>query len=689
MIYDHGNVGVYAYKTCKVTVTPENITGNNVVIDTINPSLANLTIYSNNANTSLATVNNVLSITITANETLKDAGITILGFTHVMNVNGAVASADVTVLQDSAEGNVSFDITAFDLAGNSFTANPTHLNSSNVIIDSSIPGVQSLNVVSDNSNPEFAMTGDTITVTLQVSEQIENSTLQILNTNITMSVNNDAANASITVLENSTNGPFEFTITAYDKTGNVFNVTPENITGNNVVIDTINPSLANLTIYSNNANTSLATVNNILNITITANETLKDAGITILGFTHVMNVNGAVASADVTVLQDSAEGDVSFNIIAFDLAGNSFTADHTELNSSNVIIDHSIPSVQTLNVTSNNADLEFAMAEDAITVTLQVSEQIENSTIQILNTNITMIVNNDTASANVTVLQDSPNGPVEFSITAYDKTGNVFHIAQDDITGNNVVIDTINPSLANLTIYSNNANTSLATVNNNLSITITANETLKAAGITILGFTHVMNVNGAVASADVTVLQDSAEGNVSFDITAFDLAGNSFTVDQTQLSLSNVIIDRTNPQLVDLVVYSNNNNISLARIGNVVNIMLNVTESLQSATISILNNTMNMIVVNDTAYTTVTVLQNSSNGPIEFNITAYDKTGNILNVTQNDITSTNTVIDTIDPSLVNLTISSNNTNPSFAKANDNVTITLTTTEPIGSITGTI
>ena len=37
-----------------------------------------------------------------------------------------------------------------------------------------------------------------------------------------------------------------------------------------------------------------------------------------------------------------------------------------------------------------------------------------------------MSVNDDTASANVTVLQNSSNGPVEFNITAYDKTGNVF-----------------------------------------------------------------------------------------------------------------------------------------------------------------------------------------------------------------------------------------------------------------------
>ena len=350
--------------------------------------------------------------------------------------------------------------------------------------------MQNLNVVSDNVNPEFAMAGDTITVTLQVSEQIENSTLQILSTSIDMSVNNDTASANIPVLQNSQNGPVEFIITAYDKTGNVFNVTQDDITGNNVVIDTNNPSLTDLTISSNNANPSLATVNNNLTITITANESLKAANITILGFTYTMSVNGAVASADVTVLQDSAEGDVSFNITAIDLAGNNFTADQTELNSPNVIIDSSIPGVQNLNVVSDNSNPEFAMAGDTITVTLQVSEQIENSTLQILSTSIDMSVNNDTASANIPVLQNSQNGPVEFIITAYDKTGNVFNVTQDDITGNNVVIDTNNPSLTDLTISSNNANPSLATVNNNLTITITANESLKAANITILGFTY-------------------------------------------------------------------------------------------------------------------------------------------------------------------------------------------------------
>ena len=763
----------------------------NVIIDNESPMLDNLTIYSNNANASLATVNNILNITITANEALKNANITILGSTYVMNVSGAVANASVNVDQNSVEGEVLFNITAFDLAGNNLTADQMELDSSNVIIDHSIPSVQYLNVTSNNSNSSLARAGDLINITLEVSEQIENSTLQILNESIPMTINNDTASATITVMDDSTNGPLEFNITAYDKTGNVFNVTQANIREENVVIDTNDPSLVDLTIYSNNANPSLATINNILNITITANEALKDASITILGSTHVMSVNGAVANASVTVDQNSVEGEVLFNITAFDLAGNSFTADQTELDSSNVTIDRSIPSVQYLNVVSDNSDPKIAMAGNTITITVQVSEQIESSTLQIRNTDTTMTISNDTASATVTVLQNSPNGPLEFNITAYDKTGNVFNAAQDIITDGNVVIDTNSPSLADLTIYSdnsrtdyamaghllnititanetlkdasitilgsthvmsvngavanasvnvysnstkgevsftitafdlagnsftvdqtdlqssnviidtsspmvedltiysNNANQSLATINNILYITMTANDTLKDASITILGAAHVMSVNDAVANASVTVDQNSVEGNVSFGITAFDLAGNRFTVDQTQLFSPNVIIDRTNPQLVDLLAYSDDNNTSLARIGDVVNITLNVTESLQSATIGILDNTITMDIVNNIAYTTITVLQNHTNGPLEFNITAYDKTGNILNVTQDDITGDNVVIDTIDPSLEDLTIYSNNTNPSFAKVNDNVTITLTTKEPIGSISGTI
>ena len=475
-----------------------------------------------------------------------------------MHTRYAVANADVTVSEDSAEGDVSFNITAIDLAGNSFAVDQTQLSLSNVIIDHSIPSVQNLSVISDNSDPKFAMAEDAITVTLQVSEQIATSTIQILNNNITMIVNNDTASADVTVQHDSQNGPVAFNIIAYDKTGNVFDVTQDGITGNNVVIDTINPSLATLTISSNNANTSLATINNILSITITANETLKDANITILNSTYSMSVNDAVASADVTVSEDSAEGDVSFNITAIDLAGNSFTANQTELNSSNVIIDHSIPSVQTLNVTSNNTDPEFAMAGDTITVTLQVSEQIENSTLQILNTDIDMSVNDNTASANVTVLENSQNGPVEFTITAYDKTGNVFNVTPDNVTGDNVVIDTINPSLATLTISSNNANTSLAKVNDIVTITLTANETIGSISVTVLGQPINANINGAIATASISVDQNTTNDFINFSINITDTNGAYMaSFDQYRLTPPNVFVD-TMPPVIKLTHHKTN-----------------------------------------------------------------------------------------------------------------------------------
>ena len=143
-----------------------------------------------------------------------------------------------------------------------------------------------------------------------------------------------------------------------------------------------------------------------------------------------------------------------------------------------------------------------------------------------------MTESNNTAYANISVLQNSPNGPVAFNITAYDIAGNEFNVTQDDASAN-VIIDTTNPALSNLTIYSNNSRTDYAMAGHLLNITITANEALKDANITILDSTYVMSVNGTVANASVNVYQDSTEDEVSFNITAFDLAGNSLTVNQT------------------------------------------------------------------------------------------------------------------------------------------------------------
>ena len=110
-----------------------------------------------------------------------------------------VANASVTVGESHADGQVDFSITALDLAGNSLAVNQVNLNSPNLTIDKNAPGAVSLTIYSNNSDPSLARAGDLINITLEVSEQIYNATLQILGTEINMTESNNTAYAAISV----------------------------------------------------------------------------------------------------------------------------------------------------------------------------------------------------------------------------------------------------------------------------------------------------------------------------------------------------------------------------------------------------------------------------------------------------------------------------------------------------------
>ena len=389
-----------------------------------------------------------------------------------------------------------------------------------------------------------------------------------------------------------------------------------------------------------------------------------------------------VANASVTVNATHADGQVEFNITAFDLAGNNLTVNQTNLNSPNLIIDKNVPGVTNLSLYSNNSDPSLARAGDLINISLELSEQIYNATLEILGTEINMTESNITAFANISVLQNFPNGLVAFNITAYDGAGNEFNVTQND-TSTNVMIDTVNPALSNLTIYSNNSRTDYAMAGHLLNITITANEDLKNANITILNSTYVMDVNGTVANASVNVYSNSTEGEVLFNITAFDLAGNNLTATQTNLTSSNITIDHTNPALSNLTIYSNNpHNISLATLGDTLNITITVDENLSIANITLLNSTYAMNITGMVANASVTVNATHADGQVEFNITAFDLAGHNLTVTQTNLISPNLTIDKKVPGVSNLTLYSNNSNSSLARSGDLINITLVASESI-------
>ena len=646
--------------------------------------MTNLTLYSNNSNSSLARAGDLINITLEASEQIYNATLQILNTTINMTESNNTAYANISVLQNSPNGPVAFNITAYDIAGNEFNVTQDDA-SANVIIDTTNPTLSNLTIYSNNSRTDYAMAGHLLNITITANEALKDANITILDSTYVMSVNGTVANASVNVYQNSTEDEVLFNITAFDLAGNSLTVNQTHLNSSNLTIDQTNPTLSNLTIYSNNHNTSLATLGDILNITITANENLSSANITLLNATYAMSITGVVANASVIVNATHADGKVEFNITAFDLAGNSLTVNQTHLNSPNITIDENVPGVTNLTLYSNNSNSSLARAGDLINITLEASEQIYNATLQILNTTINMTESNNTAYANISVLQNSPNGPVAFNITAYDIAGNEFNVTQDDASAN-VIIDTTNPTLSNLTIYSNNSRTDYAMAGHLLNITITANETLKDANITILNSTYVMSINGTVANASVNVYQNSTEGVVSFNITAFDLAGNSLTVNQTQLNSSNLTIDQTNLTLSNLTIYSNNHNTSLATLGDILNITITANENLSSANITLLNATYAMSITGVVANASVIVNATHADGKVEFNITAFDLAGNSLTVNQTHLNSPNITIDENVPGVTNLTLYSNNSNSSLARAGDLINITLEASEQIYNAT---
>ena len=156
------------------------------------------------------------------------------------------------------------------------------------------------------------------------------------------------------------------------------------------------------------------------------------------------------------------------------------------------------------------------------------------------------------------VSQNSPNGPIEFNITAYDKTGNILNVTQDDITSNNTVIDTIDPSLLDLTISSNNTNPSFAKVNDIVTITLTANETIGSISVTVLGQPINANINGAIATASISVDQNTTNDFINFSINITDTNGAYMaSFDQYRLTPPNVFVD-TMPPVIKLTHHKTN-----------------------------------------------------------------------------------------------------------------------------------
>ena len=213
-------------------------TGNSVSLDEkVVPTLSIASIASNNAIPTQAVENDVVTLTLTASETIStpvvtfESGAVAITDTSITyeNTTGNIWTATYTVSADDTAGAVSYSIAFSDSAGNVGTAVTSGSGSVTVIHDSTAPTISSVSIASNNSTTTEGFAGDEVTLTFTAGEPIGAPTVTFKSggaavTDTSISYSNDSGNtwtATYTVNASDTAGAVTYSIAFSDSAGNV------------------------------------------------------------------------------------------------------------------------------------------------------------------------------------------------------------------------------------------------------------------------------------------------------------------------------------------------------------------------------------------------------------------------------------------------------------------------------------
>ena len=598
-----------------------------VRVDTTAPTVALddddaeiLTVVSNNDDdaddANLAIKDDTVTLTFTASEELHG---TADHNTVIFKVGDAAAHSAVNLVATTAEddghvytasfdvaagenGTVSYVLQLTDLAGNVTT---TASADSDCTVDTTAPTVATdttVSVVSNNDDDaddaNLAIKDDTVTLTFTASEELhgtaDHNTVVF---KVGAAAAKDAINLSATAADDGhkytasfdvaagENGTVSYVLQLTDLAGNV---TTTASADSNCTVDTTDPGIAQdgaevpadiLSAVNDGDSTTLAKAGNTVTLKFTATEELHG---TADHNTVVFKVGDAAAKAainlsatdndneykaDLVFAADSTEtGAIKFKLKLTDLAGNE--KEDAAFTDSGVTADTTAPTVDTVVLSSDNADTTLAMKDDVVSLVFTTSKAMQTPEVTIsiggtaLESGVTVEetgTSTDKTKWTATHTVVDTTGAVTFSITAKDLAGN--EVTKTDVTdSSSVTVDTTAPSLSNVAISSSNNTNTLAKAANTVSLVFVSDEAIQDPTVTFQsGNTDITN-DVTVAettghsdkmnwTASYTVATADTDGTVSFSITATDPTGNATTVTAVN-DTSAVTVDTTAPTLV-------------------------------------------------------------------------------------------------------------------------------------------
>ena len=498
---------------------------------------------------------------------------------------------------------VTYTYTAYDDAA----GNPgASINRIVTVVDHEPINVTSLTVNSSNSvNNSYAKAGDNVTITLVTDgSDITNITGTILGDTIFTKQNSSGTvTLSKIITQSDANGNLAFSIFVINSTDYASTVTQEDLTGENIIIDTISPTI---TLNGNSE-------------TVEFGSTYTDLGANIADASYE---DRTIYSE--TVVNTSMIGTYSLVYTAPDDPAGNLGPDVTRT----IIVSDSTPRMlDSLSLSTSNNNPAYAKAGDNITVTLIANQPISYATTSIQNEVVTHTIQNDTLYANYTI-QDSQNGNPTLEITANFASSLPLTVTESNLTST-ILIDTEKPIIT--LIGHSNITTPIDQTYVDDSATVADNDPSYSGTVSLNDSgvdTTKENTYTIVYSADA----DNA-GNIPDNVT------RTVTVSGFVLSISS-----------DNTYYDD-----LAKEGDLVSVKIVSDPYINSLIIgaTILGRSADASsITGNTIYANTTVLDSDANDNIEFSITLNLTTGTLITITNDNLTSANVVVDTIAPTML-------------------------------------
>ena len=466
-------------------------------------------------------------------------------------------------------------------------------------------------ITSNNANNSYAKAGDTVSIQITVNDTIDQSksTVQIQNLNAIVSASGlNTIEATVTIPTDSIeiNASITALITSY--LGATLDLTATDLTAKNVFIDTIAPTITPIgdANYAALVGTSYTDQGAIA----------SDGSPGYDASNYSTSKTGNVNTSDIGSI-------VTYTYTAYpDAAGNPGASATRTV----TVVDHEPINVTSLTVSSNNsANSSYAKAGDEITIALVTDgSDITNITGAILgDASFTQQNSGGTVTLSKIITQSDTNDNLTFSIFVINSTDYASTVTQEDLTGENIIIDTISPTI---------------TLNGN-SETVEFGSTYTDLGANIADASYE---DRTIYSN--TIVNTSMISTYSLVYTApDDLAGNLGPSVTRTINVS----DSTPSMFNSLSLSTSNNNPAYAKAGDIITVTLIVNQPISNATITIQNEVVTHMIQNDTLYANYTI-KNSQNGNPTLEITANFDSSLPLTVNESNLTTT-IYIDTEKP----------------------------------------